>query len=175
MAEKIVKSSRDIPGTMREYETIYILRPDVANEVLAGLNTKVRSLIEAGGGRLLKVTNWGRRKLAYTLAKQTRGVYVFFHYLSPQGVSDEAERHLSHSDVVIRYYTVKIAENVDPATRTSEVTDESFATAGVPAVEEETVATGQAGVRGLGDEYEEAGFDFEEAVFGTTDPQPRRS
>ena len=65
--------------------------------------------------------------------------------------------------------------NVDVATKTTEVTDESFANASVPGPDEEAIATGQAGARPFGEEEEEGGFDFEEAVFGSSDVPARRS
>jgi small subunit ribosomal protein S6 len=175
MADRILGSSRDIAGRKREYETTYILRPDITTEGISAVNTKVRHLIEVGGGQLLKVENWGRRKLAYEVKKNLKGVYLFFNYLGPSGLVEEVERNLRLSDSVIRYYSVKVAENVDAAQKTSAVTDESFASASVPGPDEEAIATGQAGVRTFGEEDEEGGFDFEEAVFGSTDePGGRR-
>jgi small subunit ribosomal protein S6 len=172
MADRRLGSSRDIPGTKREYETTYILRPDITNEGIAAVNTKIRGVIETGGGSLLKVENWGRRKLAYEVKKHLKGVYLFFDYLGTAGLVEEVERNLRLSDSVIRYYSVKVSENVDTATKTSTVTDESFASAAVPVADEEAIATGQAGVRAFGEEDEEGGFDFEEAVFGSAD-EPR--
>lgn len=169
-------SSRDIPGRKREYETIFILRPDIPNEVIGGINSKIRGVIEAGGGRLIKVDNWGRRKLAYEVKKQLKGIYLFWSYLGTPGLVEEVERNLRLSDSVIRYYSVKIAENVDPATHTAELTDEAFTNASVPGPDEEAIATGQAGHRPFGDDEEEAAFDFEEAVFGSVDePHHRRN
>jgi small subunit ribosomal protein S6 len=175
MAEKRHGSSGDIPGRKREYETIFILRPDLTNEGIAAVNTKMRGVIETGGGRLLKVENWGRRKLAYEVRKQLKGIYLFWRYLGGAGLVEEVERNLRLADQVIRYYSVKVANNVDVATSTTEVTDESFASAAVPGPDEEAIATGQAGARPFGDEDEDAGFDFEEAVFGGTESPPRRS
>jgi small subunit ribosomal protein S6 len=175
MAEKRHGSSGDIPGRKREYETIFILRPDLANDAISAVNTKVRGVIEAGGGRLLKVENWGRRKLAYEVKKQLKGIYLFWRYLGGAGLVEELERNLRLSDSVVRYYSVKVADNVDIATSNSEVTDESFASAAVPGPDEEAIATGQAGARPFGDEDEDAGFDFEEAVFGSSEPPARRS
>ena len=88
--------------------------------MVAQVNTKVRGIIEAGGGTLLKVDNWGKRKLAYEVKKQLKGIYLFFSYLGTAGLVEEVERNLRLLDSVIRYYSVKIAENVDPASRTSE-------------------------------------------------------
>jgi small subunit ribosomal protein S6 len=168
MAERILGSARDIAGRKREYETIYILRPDTANEGIAAVNGRVRGVIEERGGKLLKVVNWGRRRLAYPVQKQTRGIYLFFDYLGDPGLVEELERHLRNADAVIRYYSVKVAENVEVDARASEVTDESFASAAVPGPDEEATTIGQGGVRSLGEEEFEGGFDFEEAVFGST-------
>jgi small subunit ribosomal protein S6 len=174
MTEKRRVSCRDIPGRTREYETIFILKPDVSNDVIGSVNTKIRGVLEANGGILLKIENWGRRKLAYEVKKQLKGIYIFFRYLGSAGLVEEVERNLRLTDSVIRQYSVKIAENVDAATRTTEVTDELFASAAVPGPDEEAIATGQAGARPFGDEDEEGAFDFEEAVFGKVDEPVRR-
>ncbi len=167
-------SARDIPGRKREYETIFILKPDVTNDQIGAVNSKLRGVIEAGGGKLLKIENWGRRKLAYEVKKQLKGIYLFWRYLGDPGLVEEAERTLRLSEAVIRTYSVKVAEHVEPATRVSEVTDESFAGASVPGADEEAIATGQAGARPFGED-DEQGFDFEEAVFGSADEPMRRS
>jgi small subunit ribosomal protein S6 len=166
-----VGSSRDMAGRKREYETIYILRPDSTSDVIALVNQKVRGVIESGGGTLLKIDNWGKRKLAYEVKKQLKGIYLFFSYLGEAGLLEEVERNLRLTDSVIRYYSVKIAENVDPAARPSEFTEETFTKAATPGPDEEEIATGQASVRSPFDE-EEGAFDFEEAVFGSVD-EPR--
>ncbi len=168
-----VGSSRDMAGRKREYETIYILRPDSTSDVIALVNQKVRGVIEAGGGSLLKIDNWGKRKLAYEVKKQLKGIYLFFSYLGTAGLVEEIERNLRLTDSVIRYYSVKIAENVDPAARTSDFTEEAFTKAATPGPDEEEIATGQANVRSPFDE-EEGAFDFEEAVFGGVDEPSRR-
>jgi small subunit ribosomal protein S6 len=160
-------SARDMAGRKREYETIYILRPDSTSDVIAQVNQKVRGVIESGGGTLLKIDNWGKRKLAYEVKKQLKGIYLFFSYLGTAGLLEEVERNLRLTDSVIRYYSVKIAENVDPAARTSE-----FTKAATPGPDEEEIATGQASARSPFDE-EEGAFDFEEAVFGGVDEPSR--
>ena len=173
MAAQRLGSARDMVGRKREYETIYILRPDSTSDVIAQVNQKVRGVIEAGGGVLLKIDNWGKRKLAYEVKKQLKGIYLFFSYLGTAGLLEEVERNLRLTDSVIRYYSVKIAENVDPAARPSEFTEEAFTKAATPGPDEEEIATGQASARSPFDE-EEGAFDFEEAVFGGVDEPSRR-
>jgi len=99
-------------------------------------------------------------------------MYLFFSYLGTAGLLEEVERNLRLTDSVIRVYSVKIAENVDAATRTSEVTDETFAKAATPRPDEEEIATGQADLRAVFGDDEDGAFDFEEAVFGTDSDGP---
>src|SRR3954468_16927812 len=167
-----IGSSRDMAGRKRDYETIYILRPDSTTDVIAQVNQKIRGVIENGGGNLLKVDNWGKRKLAYEVKKQLKGIYLFFSYLGTAGLVEEVERNLRLTDSVIRYYSVKIHENVDPAVRVTELTEESFTKASTPGPDEEAIATGQAEVRSPFDD-DEGAFDFEEAVFGGVDEPGR--
>jgi small subunit ribosomal protein S6 len=173
MAAQRLGSARDMVGRKREYETIYILRPDSTNDVIGQVNTKARGVIESGGGTIIKIDNLGKRKLAYEVQKQLKGIYLFFSYLGQAGLVEELERNLRLTDSVIRYYSVKIAENVDPAARTSEFTEEAFSKASTPGPDEEEIATGQAQARSPFDD-DEGAFDFEEAVFGGVD-EPLRS
>lgn len=142
MAQEQLLSSRDIPGRMREYETIYILRPDAPESTISEVNKKIRGVIESSGGQLLKVENWGKRRLAYEVKKHFKGTYLFWNYLGKSGLVEEVERNLKIADSVIRFYTVKLEENVDPQAKNSSVTEESFASAAVPGPDEEDLATG---------------------------------
>ena len=89
-----LESLRDAPGTSREYETVYILRPNTANDGAAEVNTKVKGIIEGLGGKVLKVDNWGKRRLAYEVSKERKGIYLYWRYLASPGVVEEAERNL---------------------------------------------------------------------------------
>ena len=144
MAEMRIGSSRDMAGRKREYETIYILRPDSTNDVIGQVNGKVRTVIETGGGTLLKVDNWGKRKLAYEVKKQLKGIYLYWQYLGTPGVVEEIERNLRMLDSVIRYYTVKVDENVDPTVKPAAIDDETFNKAASTVPDEEELATGAA-------------------------------
>jgi small subunit ribosomal protein S6 len=90
----------------REYETIYILRSDVAPDNASRLATRVREIIESRDGKLLKVDNWGHRRLAYPIGKATRGVFVYLGYVGEGGLVAELERNLRLLDDVVRYQTV---------------------------------------------------------------------
>ena len=133
----MLKSLADAPGTMREYETIYILRPDTTNDRVAEINGKVRGIIEGLGGKVLAVDNWGKRKLSYEIQKELKGIYLFWKYLGGSDVVPEFERNMRMLDPVIRYMTVVAARSVDPESRASDVTSETYEKASQTAADEE--------------------------------------
>src|SRR5262245_28896682 len=139
-----LKSMRDEPATSREYETIFILRPDTANDGVAQVNTRLRGVLDQMGGKVLKLDNWGKRKLAYEVRKQLKGIYLYWRYLATSGTVEELERNLRMLDSVIRYYTVKVDEDVVADARPTEVTDETWTKAAEAAADEEEIMTGQA-------------------------------
>ena len=140
----MAQSMRDEPGTQREFETIFILRPDTNQDGIQLVNTRVRGVIDQMGGRLLKLDNWGKRKLAYEVKKQLKGIYLYWQYLGTPGVVEEIERNLRMIDTVIRYYTVKVDEDVDPTARPAAVDEETFNKAATTVPDEEALVTGAA-------------------------------
>jgi small subunit ribosomal protein S6 len=149
-----LQSMADAPGTLREYETIYILRPDTQNDKVAEVNTRVRGIIESMGGVVLNVDNWGKRKLAYEIKKELKGIYLYWKYLAKADVVSEFERNMRMLDPVIRYMTVVNDRDIDPKTRQSEVTEETYQKAAATAADEEELMmrrTDESG--GEGDEF----------------------
>jgi small subunit ribosomal protein S6 len=100
------------PNRAREYETIYILRPDVDADSAERIGTRVAEAVSREKGRLTKVELWGRRRLAFEIAKHRRGVYIYLKYLGSGQVVSEVERHLRLSDVVLRYQTVLVGSDL---------------------------------------------------------------
>ena len=132
-----LQSLRDAPGTSREYETTYILRSTTANDGVAEVNTRIKGIIEGMGGKILKVDNWGKRRLAYEVSKERKGIYLYWLYLAAPGVVEEIERNLRMLDGVIRYLTVKVDESVDVGARPSEADDAAYERAATTAADEE--------------------------------------
>jgi small subunit ribosomal protein S6 len=140
-----LQSLRDTPNTSREYETIYILRPNTPNEGVAEVNARIKGIIEGMGGKVIKVDNWGKRRLAYEVAKERKGIYLYWQYLATPGVVEETERNLRMLDNVIRYLSVKVDENVDVSARPSEIDDTSFEKAAQTAADEEDLFLSRGG------------------------------
>ena len=89
------------------YETMYILRPDIAEDEVTSHIDKYNKLIEELGGKILDSQMRGKRRLAYQIAKHREGIYV---QLSHQGDGQhifKIEKAMRLSEDVIRYLTVK--------------------------------------------------------------------
>jgi small subunit ribosomal protein S6 len=90
----------------REYETIYVLRPDAGRDSSQRVSDRVRDVFARQAGTLTRVENWGYRKLAYNVQKHTRGVYVYLKYEGDGRVVSELERSLRLQESVIKLQTV---------------------------------------------------------------------
>ncbi len=157
----MAQSMRDEPGTQREYETVFILRPDTNPEGIQSVNSRIRGVIDGQGGRLLKLDNWGKRKLAYEVKKQLKGIYLYWQYLGTSSTVEEIERNLRMLEQVIRYYTVKVDEDIDPNARPAAVDEETFNKAASTVPDEEELATGAAQLpRFMDDEEGDEGDEF---------------
>ena len=100
------------PNRAREYETIYILRPDVDAESAEKVASRMDQAVAGEKGRLTKVELWGRRRLAYEIAKHKRGVYIYMKYVGSGKVVSEVERNLRLADGVLRYQTILVRSDV---------------------------------------------------------------
>jgi small subunit ribosomal protein S6 len=110
----------------REYETIYILRPDTSKEAQERVAARMSEVLTRENGRLTSIENWGRRALAYPVAKQKRGVYVYLRYLGAGGLVSELERNLRVLDEVVKFQTLQLRNEVDLATVTVAPEDVKF-------------------------------------------------
>ena len=97
---------------MRIYEEMFIIRPDAAEEEVDAYVEQVKQLIAGGGGTIDKVEKWGKRKLAYRVAKREEGIYVLLQISCGPDVVKELERRMRVSDLVLKYLTVRIDEKM---------------------------------------------------------------
>ena len=99
---------------MRRYETIFIVRPNVAEDEIEAIAAKTTSIIEGDGGTILRIDKWGLKKLAYLIKKESQGYYVFVDYAGIPVSVAEIERVFRIDDRILKYLTVKIADTCDP-------------------------------------------------------------
>ena len=84
---------------IREYETTFILRPDIQQADKARITERVKSIIEEQfSGEVRRIEEWGKRQLAYLMQKQSFGIYVYVRYAARPDAIAEIERILRLND-----------------------------------------------------------------------------
>jgi small subunit ribosomal protein S6 len=102
---------------LREYETMFLVRPELTDDLVDRLKERVRGIVGREGGKLLRFTVTGKKKTSFPVEKGTRAIYVHAHYLGGSNLVAEVERNLRNLDEVTRFISVKLGEDVDPETR----------------------------------------------------------
>ncbi len=98
---------------MRTYETIFIVHPEVVGDEYAAVVEKFKGVLSDQQANILKVDEWGARKLAYPIKKQGRGSFVLVAYEAAAGVIAEFERRMRIDDKIIKFQTVLLEEAAD--------------------------------------------------------------
>jgi small subunit ribosomal protein S6 len=122
---------------MRTYETIFIVHPDAVGDAYAAIVDKFKGILAEQGSNILKVEEWGTRKLAYTVKKQGRGSYVLFAYEAGPKVIAEFERRLRIDENIIKFQTVLLENGLEEAAPVKEGAGEAVAVADEEEIEEE--------------------------------------
>jgi len=91
---------------MRTYETMFIVNPDIVGDDHAALLEKFQNILKEQGAEMLKVEDWGTRKMAYPIRKFSRGNYILFYFQSPSEAIAEFERRLRIDDAILRFQTI---------------------------------------------------------------------
>ncbi|MBC7229906.1 MAG: 30S ribosomal protein S6 [Actinobacteria bacterium] len=95
---------------MREYELMYIARPNLEPEQYESLQERVSGLISRDGGEMTGLDVWGRRKLGYPIKHETEGHYVVLTFKGGNELVQELDRVLSITDEIMRFKIFRIDE-----------------------------------------------------------------
>ncbi|MDZ4185321.1 MAG: 30S ribosomal protein S6 [Desulfuromonadales bacterium] len=113
----------------RTYESIFIVRPDLTGDAYTAVIDKFKGVLTDQGASIIKVDEWGVRKLAYTVKKQNRGSYVLVIFEAEPKVILEYERRLRLDESIIKFINLHLEKGfVMPAVAVEAVA--------APAVEE---------------------------------------
>ena len=107
---------------MRHYEIVFIVHPDQSEQV-PGMIDRYRAMIEREGGSIHRCEDWGRRQLAYPIAKIHKGHYVLMNIEAPSSVLEELESAFRFNDAVLRNMILKRKE---AETETSKIYEEEL-------------------------------------------------
>ena len=87
---------------MRHYELMVILDPDIEERTVPPLLDQFLNVVRTAGGSVEKVDVWGRRRLAYEIAKKVEGIYAVVDLTSEPAAVQEVDRQLNLNDGVLR-------------------------------------------------------------------------
>ena len=87
---------------MRQYELMIILEPEVDERTVAPSLDKLLAVVTNGGGTVDKIDIWGKRRLAYEIAKRSEGIYAVVDMTTTPEVAKELDRQLGLNEAVLR-------------------------------------------------------------------------
>lgn len=116
----------------RQYETTFVIDAHLSGEQVDTTITKYTQFIEKNKGKVEHIDRWGKRRLAYEIAKKQYGYYVYVRFEADGSFVKEFERELRLDDSILRYLTVLVPKLIEkkkvdrelssPPLRTEEVT-----------------------------------------------------
>jgi small subunit ribosomal protein S6 len=98
---------------MKRYETFVVLNSDISEEERRPVTERISSLMTGQNGMLIRIDEWGTRRLAYEIKKKTRGYYIRFEFCGTGPLVNEIERFCRIDDRVLKYMTILIDEKAD--------------------------------------------------------------
>jgi len=98
---------------MRRYESVVILDPDMLDDDIHSFTERFSTLIKSKGGEVIKIEDWGSKKLAYLVNKKDKGRYILFDFVGLPELINEMERLFKISEEVMKFLSVKLEEDVD--------------------------------------------------------------
>ena len=99
---------------MRHYEIFFIVSPDNSDEDLKAVATKFQGVITGMDGVVTSYDEQGKKRLAYNVKKENKGYYVLMDFVGSADIVAEVERNMRLDDRVLKYLTLKLADQVDP-------------------------------------------------------------
>ena len=95
---------------MIKYESMYILKPDMEEEKKDALVKRFSDIVEKSGGKVEKIDEWGKKRLAYPIQYINDGYYVLMTFEAKPTLPAELERNYKIADDVLRYIVVNLEE-----------------------------------------------------------------
>ena len=95
---------------MRNYQSVLILKPDLDEAQVEQSIEKITSVISKFGGAILKLDNWGKKRLAYRVKKNKFGYYLNIYHTCEPGNVPALEKEYQLFDLIIKYLVIRLEE-----------------------------------------------------------------
>ena len=91
---------------MRDYEIVYVVRPDLSEDERSAKDSRIASLITENGGEISRTDDWGKRVLAYEIKHNTEGYYKLVEFRLDPGSVQTVEERLNIDEEILRYQII---------------------------------------------------------------------
>ena len=99
---------------MNQYEVMYVIDTALEEQARTDLINRLSGLVEANGGQVDRVDEWGKRRLAYAINYKTEGYYVLMYIAAPAALPRELERNFQINESVLRYMVIRFEGALPP-------------------------------------------------------------
>ncbi|HWK13849.1 MAG TPA: 30S ribosomal protein S6 [Rhizobiaceae bacterium] len=100
---------------MSLYEHVFLARQDLSQQQVDALVEQYKGVIEANGGSVGRVENWGLKSLTYRINKNRKAYYTLMDLTAPAAAVSEMERQMGLSEDVLRFMTIKVEKHEEGA------------------------------------------------------------
>jgi small subunit ribosomal protein S6 len=90
------------------YEMIFIIKSTLTDDEVVKTMDKVKATVERGSGEIVLIENMGRKKLAYEVQKEKKGIYILMHFKGKGNLVFDVERTCRLEETIIKFITVKV-------------------------------------------------------------------
>ncbi|CAN7561002.1 30S ribosomal protein S6 [Pararhizobium sp. LjRoot238] len=98
---------------MALYEHVFLARQDISAQQVDALVEQYKGVLEANGGKVGRVENWGLKSLTYRINKNRKAHYVLMDIDAPAPAVHEVERQMRINEDVLRYMTIAVEKHED--------------------------------------------------------------
>lgn len=91
---------------MRNYEVMYIIKPDLDEEKIQAVIEKFNTLINDNKGEVVTADKWGKRRLAYEIKDYREGIYILVNFKGEAGTARELDRVMKITDDILRFMII---------------------------------------------------------------------
>jgi small subunit ribosomal protein S6 len=105
-----VLDEKKVGGGKIFYETVLVLKPSFSDEDLLKEIDKVKTSLERWGGQIISFENMGKKKLAYEVRKEKKGIYLMIRFSGAQNTVLEFQRLCRINETIMKFMTIKITE-----------------------------------------------------------------
>ncbi len=97
-------------GQLRDYELVFIIKPEVADEAIENIINNISQLLTNKGGVVANIERWGKKRLAYPIKRSLEGYYVLIRFKVDPAVTRELESNLRISEDIIRHLLINLSD-----------------------------------------------------------------